>query len=277
MSNVIIQENHYSALVTKDIAELSLPLKRYGIEHFCHVRYFIDGSTSVLVNDNNLYQHHLKSGYRIGPTFPYTHKELQQENYLYHYAAEDNEQGFSHALNDYMNIFGLDNFFYFVKGNTTYVDFFVFASALYNKKIINFYLNHRDVLEQFVFDFKNKANNLITQGVCNKIILPENMQLKLDISNSDGLKFNEPDVLTTKSQGKIIDYQGKSIKFTSREMDCLHLLTSGYTAKEVAIQFGLSPRTVENHINHIKLKFGLNRKPDIIKAFLKCSLDSKMM
>jgi DNA-binding CsgD family transcriptional regulator len=271
MSNVIIQDNHYSALVTKDIAELSLPLKSYGIEHFCHVRYFIDGSTSVLVNNNDLYQHHLKSGYRIGPTFPYTFDELLQEKYRYHYAGDDKDESYCLALNDYMNIFGLDNFFYFVKGNINYVDFFVFASALYNKKIINFYLNQRDILEQFVYDFKNKASKLITQGVSNKIILPENMQLRLEDINSDSIQLSESqtDLSTIKNQSQIIHYLGRSIKCTKREMDCLHLLSSGYTAKEVAIQFGISPRTIENHINNIKSKFGLNRKPDIIKAFLK--------
>ncbi|WP_428829128.1 helix-turn-helix transcriptional regulator [Legionella shakespearei] len=95
------------------------------------------------------------------------------------------------------------------------------------------------------------------------------MQLRLGSSDSIKLNDSQPDLSTIKNQSQIIHYLGKSIKFTKREMDCLHLLSSGYTAKEVAIKFGLSPRTIENHINNIKFKFGLNRKPDIIKAFLK--------
>ncbi|KTD56213.1 helix-turn-helix transcriptional regulator [Legionella shakespearei] len=270
MSNIILQENHYSAQIIKDVSELALPLKRYGIEHFCHVRYFIDGSISVLISNKNLYQHHLKCGYKVGPTFPFTFEELRQQKYHF-LVYEDVEESFSYALNDYKNLFGLDNFVYLVNSNKNYVDYFVFASALYNKQIINFYLNQRDILDQFVFDFKNKANKLITQGECNKIILPENMRLRLGSVNNEAIKLNDFQAEASKIKHQVINYLGKSIKFTRREMDCLHLLKSGYTAKEVAIHFGLSPRTIENHINNIKFKFGLNRKPDIIKAFIKCS------
>lgn len=272
MSNVIVQENHYSVQVTKDISDLALPLKRYGIEHFCHVRYFIiDGSISVLISNRNLYQHHFKCGYKIAPDFPFTHEELQ-EKYHYYLAKEDSEETYSYAVNDYKNLFGLDNFIFLINSNKNYVDYFIFASCLYNEKILNFYLNQLDMLEQFIFDYKNKASKLIVQGEHHKLLLPESMQLRLGHTDKT---MNPSDYHTKssmmKSQHRIVNYLGKSIKFTKREIECLHLLKSGYTAKEVAIQFGISPRTIENHIDNIKFKFGVNRKPDIIKAFLKCS------
>lgn len=272
MSNVIVQENHYSAQVTKDVSELALPLKRYGIENFCHARYFIDGSISILINNKNLYRHHFKCGYKVTPDFPFTYEELQQEKYHYYLASEDSEETYSYALNDYKNLFGLDNFIFLINSNKNYVDYFIFASLLYNKKIVNFYLNQMDILEQFVFDFKNKASKLIAQGERNKLILPETMQSRLGhINKTMSLCDFQAESSMMKSQHYIINYLGKSIKFTKREIECLNLLKSGYTAKEVAIQFGLSPRTIENHINNIKFKFGVNRKPDIIKAFIKSS------
>lgn len=270
MGNVIVQEHHYSALATKDISELAAPLKKYGIESFCYVRYFNDDSASVLINNKNLYQHHFKCGYKIAPDFPFTREELQQNKNRYYIAYEKPEESYSNALNDYKNLFGLDHFIFIPRICAHYTEYYIFAAALNNHGIVNFYLNQMDVLEQFIHDFQNKAGKLITQGDLNKLIIPENMRLQLNGSPSLINQMSD-DAVTIKNQPLILHYQGNIIKLSPRELECLQLLKSGYTAKETAQQFGLSYRTVEHHINNIKLKFGLNRKSDVIKAFIHCS------
>lgn len=270
MHTAIIQGNHYSVEVTKDISELMLPLRQYEIEHFGHVRLFPDHSMSVLVDNKESYQHHIRSEYRALPSFPYSFQELQEKP-RYYLATLDSEETFSAAMYDFRNLFGLENFLYLLDGNEHYIDVFFFASFANNKKIINFYLNQMDVLEQFKLDFKHKASKLIVKGDRNRIILPENMQVQLGQVNT--VINNEFHLRSPMKQGKrqynIINYLGKTIQFTKREIDCLYLFKAGYTAKEVAIQLGLSTRTIESHINNIKFKFGVKRKPDIIKAFTK--------
>jgi DNA-binding CsgD family transcriptional regulator len=41
---------------------------------------------------------------------------------------------------------------------------------------------------------------------------------------------------------------GSVSRLTERQKDCLRLVASGYTSKEIGRQLGLSPSTVDNHI-----------------------------
>lgn len=43
-------------------------------------------------------------------------------------------------------------------------------------------------------------------------------------------------------------------RLTSREAEILRCITLGMSAKEVAKQLKIAPRTVERHIDHIRLK-----------------------
>ncbi|APS83634.1 hypothetical protein AVM71_11035 [Piscirickettsia salmonis] len=47
----------------------------------------------------------------------------------------------------------------------------------------------------------------------------------------------------------------KSLKLSSRELECIHWLTLGQSPEKIATTIGISKRTVENHIAMIKAKF----------------------
>lgn len=44
------------------------------------------------------------------------------------------------------------------------------------------------------------------------------------------------------------------MELTQREVEVLRLVATGLSAKEVARDLGIAPRTVERHIDHIRLK-----------------------
>lgn len=54
---------------------------------------------------------------------------------------------------------------------------------------------------------------------------------------------------------------------SERELDCLILLVSGKTSKEIARQLSLSPRTVESYIEHIKQKCHFSSTAEMIEEF----------
>jgi DNA-binding CsgD family transcriptional regulator len=54
------------------------------------------------------------------------------------------------------------------------------------------------------------------------------------------------------------------VKFTNRELDCAKLLIKGCRIKEIAKIINLSPRTVETHINNLKIKFDCRDKIELI-------------
>ena len=55
---------------------------------------------------------------------------------------------------------------------------------------------------------------------------------------------------------------------TPREQECLSFLARGDTAKEVARNLEISPRTVETHLKAIKGKTGFHSRSQLIKFFL---------
>jgi HD-GYP domain-containing protein (c-di-GMP phosphodiesterase class II) len=67
-------------------------------------------------------------------------------------------------------------------------------------------------------------------------------------------------VLEAAGQGK----RGKKVPFvaglTGREVDVLQRLARGSTTKEMGVELGLSPKTVDNHIQSIYAKLGVNTR-----------------
>lgn len=58
-------------------------------------------------------------------------------------------------------------------------------------------------------------------------------------------------------------------QLTHRQKECLYLILQGFSAKMIAQKLNLSPRTVETHIEAIKIRLGCFRKTEIIEYGLK--------
>lgn len=56
----------------------------------------------------------------------------------------------------------------------------------------------------------------------------------------------------------------KNVMFSKREVQCIKYLHQGYTTKQIARELNLSPRTVEEYINNIKIKLGCNSRLEIV-------------
>lgn len=59
----------------------------------------------------------------------------------------------------------------------------------------------------------------------------------------------------------------KDIQLTAREIDCLYYYVSGLSSKESAKKVGISFRTVEKHLENIKLKYQLSSVRDLKNMF----------
>jgi len=51
-----------------------------------------------------------------------------------------------------------------------------------------------------------------------------------------------------------------NLYLTQRECECINYLTIGKTAEEVSMILGISKRTVESHIDNIKIKLSCNNQ-----------------
>lgn len=53
-------------------------------------------------------------------------------------------------------------------------------------------------------------------------------------------------------------------QLTGREQQVLELVAGGYSAKQIASQIGIAPRTVEGHIEIVRLKMRARNKTHLI-------------
>lgn len=114
-----------------------------------------------------------------------------------------------------------------VQQHGDYCDFFVFTSAPNNPQINNFYLNHKDLFTRFIADFYNSIAPEMPELLRHKIFVPANTcQSKHDL-----------------------------ITLSPRQEECAHLMLDGLTTKEIARSLNLSPRTVQEYIDLMKVKF----------------------
>lgn len=73
----------------------------------------------------------------------------------------------------------------------------------------------------------------------------------------------------TNPQNQSIKLHLGGVQLTSREQECLELTVKGFTAKDIAKKLSISPRTVEEYINQIKLKLDVSTKQQLIQKVLK--------
>jgi DNA-binding CsgD family transcriptional regulator len=80
---------------------------------------------------------------------------------------------------------------------------------------------------------------------------------------------NQLDKKTTALSGyspksyKISEYH-ENFKLSKRESECLFLMIRGKNSKEIGMFLNISSRTVEGHIENIKLKFNCNTKSELV-------------
>jgi len=60
------------------------------------------------------------------------------------------------------------------------------------------------------------------------------------------------------------DQEGRDVRLTHREIQILELVAQGYSAKEVAQVIHVAPRTVESHIDTIRLKLRARNRTHMV-------------
>lgn len=138
------------------------------------------------------------------------------------------------------------------------LELFVFMTDPDNDHFQNHCLNHITEIECLTHYFKNKFNHIIK----NEEFFLAHFNGMFEHTNTE-IDFNIEDVLNIKN---VPFLTGKDLCFlTKKESLCVSLFAKGFTCKEVAQKIHISPRTVETHLNNIKIKSGIHHKSDLIK------------
>jgi DNA-binding CsgD family transcriptional regulator len=154
-----------------------------------------------------------------------------------------------------------------------YIEGFGFTSCIHNNSAGNYFMKNNKMLIAFAqYWLDNNRNKL-------QLDAPKALASAIDGINFSNLDKVALDIKTEQDRVKnfLNQIQSKGWHFNTKtgrayitpsELKCLHLLAKGNTGKQVANSLGISPRTVEGHINNIRSKLGFVCKSDMVKLYL---------
>jgi DNA-binding CsgD family transcriptional regulator len=170
--------------------------------------------------------------------------------------------------------FSIDHFVLICKQFPDYVEWYTFGADISNMQITNFYVNNFADIINFVNSFKDKAKKIIKKVSLmptSAFPLPRDDQKIFLNTAAQKILWKDP-VLIELGE----NYQPKRYEFfinkvsvvlTRQEYKCVEGLLSGLTAKQIAKQLELSPRTVETYLDNIRTKAQVADRQQLIEFF----------
>lgn len=229
--------------------------KYFNITYFGYLKAYED-NTHIVLSTSPEWQHCFYSNFHSNGV---CHKSIDAYESKYDLWSAYQDQT---TVNAMYNSFNFAHGINIVKKNTDCCEFFGFATNPENMSINNWYLNNIDLLESFIFFFKNQAKDLILLAENDRYILPKNLPIANSKIYIDNISMN----LRKQFLSEISDEA--TYNLTKRQKDCLFCLVNGMTIKEIARTLHLSPKTVEHYLNAIKIRLNANTRSELIKKAL---------
>lgn len=272
--SIILPSNHFTFTSGDLVAQICNPLKLLGVTHFHYMKLYPDESNIQLTN-HPLFLHdfYAKGLYTFG-CFEYSNQCHTPGYVLSSTLNNDAQKICSFAREQY----DIDHVIIVTKKNKDSWEFYHFGGSVTAVSLPGFYLSNVDLLERFILYFHAKAEKLIIQADKQRICHAANDSPNLVTRNSSAQPFDGLDqqvVLRKQFLGQLpmkkfcfVDYDQKII-LTARETDCTREWFKGYSAREIAQKLGISSRTVETHIMHVRGKLKCDTKSQLIDKLRK--------
>lgn len=255
-----LHDKHVSLEIVECVKSICAPLfSTTDVNYFHYGRVYPNGYSLVLVSHPEFHKFFWQQQYDK-VVFP---------NYqagLFINKCDNN------ILQEAKEYFNLDHWLMVNKDKNEYLESFGFGTYSGNDKIIEYYLNNQDVLEQFGLYFKEQAKNLISASE-KSLLYTENVDLtkketKNDSANDGVALLNK---LLVGKKYLVENSSEQIVKITKLEFTIMHYVSLGLSAKEIGKLMGVSFRTVEAHFSTLKLKLQAKNKADIIRKYASLS------
>lgn len=263
MDFLSMAQKHIFTTSSKDIEQICLPLEKVGISFFVYCRIYPDRKRLFLCN-----------------------KPRWSENFLLKYCqnlyqeSSEIEENIKHNLFIVPEMYPNINTFQDAKGllglrsgiivpiyYAKYKEVCYFASEKLNSYQNNYYMDNIDMLLRFINYFKHKANRIIILAEKSTVDPPNSMPI-LDTQNEKlnfDQKINKEQFMSEiKPKQLYLPFDKNQTPITNREYQCLKLIVEGKSSKEIGRYLKISPKTVENFIEKIKIKFNCRKISQLI-------------
>lgn len=227
-----------------EVKDLCQPLfSAINANYFDYCRVYNDNSFMTLSSDAKWLEHFFKEKYVLGAALKHDGMHMW-DSYYYQESIHNAKLYFNYSNG--ISIFRKQN---------DYIEYFDIAGPLENRQITSMYFNQYDLIDKFVDKFKEEASALILHAESKKIKIP-NKILRNDIN-----PFNQNELYFDAS-------------LSQKESIILYNFILGKTATEIAIIVNRSVRTIEKHIENIKIKLHCKyqSKSKLIETAIKIGL-----
>lgn len=209
-----------------------------------HRVYYNGSAVSVATNYQLLKEYYLYVQEK--GLFFLKHLDKIPENKLFYFLWPDIVENNLHNLMIHLGIW--NGFNVYIKHNN-YIENFVFTGTLDSKSMQNYCINNLDLIDSFVGYFKEKAHEFI---------------YKIDARDMAFFKYSntiKSSFSPTPQSSNIFDIKkiplymnNNKIYLTKREALCISFIGDGHSVKSVSSILNISHRTIEKHIDNIRLK-----------------------
>lgn len=226
----------------------------------CYFSYF-----GVDLNENTFWVHASRSevqAERLKQEYPLSGLFLDEGYYWYEAFA-------SPQLVQFYKSHGLANLFFVLQKENEIVETFNFATSLKHPNMINYYLNHLKMINDYIAYFKDKGAHLIDAAKNQKMPIYQNLNVTPKLADTNQESVTKPYIRSTFFNEHLNEW----ITLTDREKEVLFLSTlQGKTSKEIGEIIGLSPKTIENHIEKLRYKLNAESVRSLLKRAIEIGL-----
>lgn len=159
-------------------------------------------------------------------------------------------------------------FFTLIEKDAPGINFYYFASPASSISMNQLYLSNVDALKAFVKYYKTSVKQ------SKELSAWDDFKLVVEEKHSEIELLIDDRLISTDENRKEFfnDISGRSNfdgRLSNQQINCLHLLALGYSAKEIAGQLKLSRRTVESYLALIRQVYGCRNSKELIAAYYK--------
>jgi DNA-binding CsgD family transcriptional regulator len=242
---------------SQSVKQICKPLKLFGITDFWFMRGYPNGTFLDLGTHLPWATLFFENFYQL----KYEKKDMEMHTFfregmaLWDHNPENKiwQEGKEFSLGHGISI---------AKHTNAYVDIYAFYTTQNNHKMNDFYINHLTILEKFILYFNEKAQSLIKKADNNRFIMPDKYREKSVKKVSDTALIQEFLIRIGKERHSLNTVSYKPL--TYKELECLAWLCMGKSSEEIALILNRSKRTIETHINNMKIKLNCTKATSLI-------------
>lgn len=149
------------------------------------------------------------------------------------------------------------------KRHEMFTEIFTFAAPNNANSVLHFYSNHRELINKFIYYFKDKAAHLIEHAMEMPYIVPDSMLATDNIQTMPLI-----DTASLKNQFDTRHYyfdDKEGIKLSRRELQCLNLYLKGLSTSQIAALMNVKKVTADTFMRNVKHKFNCTSKPELFE------------